>query len=122
MVKHLRNVAHNIAHKFSVSASNFGHTSLKNQISDISISLITGDINPSFFNNRRNNLLVSYCKDNFYNILTENEKNNLLNATLKAHFYKTQKIIQGEFVIIIELKDKREIVGKKVLNHFIIYG
>jgi hypothetical protein len=120
MLKRLRNVAHNIAYKFSVSASNFADTSLKNNIPNITVSLMTGDIEPPFLNIRRNNILVANCKDNFYDILTENEKNNLKNVTLRAHFYKLEERIQGEFVIVIELKDNREIIGKEVFRSFVM--
>lgn len=121
MLKHLRNVARNIAHKFSVSSMYFAELSANNDFIDVEIELISESIMPLLFDIERNRILVKYCKDNFYYLLTDMEKQRLKTATLKAHFYSIEEIIFGDFTLVITLDNDVEITGNIVTTENSIY-
>lgn len=121
MLKHLRNVARNIAHKFSVSAQHFAELSVKNGYIDVTMDFISGEITPSLFDIERNRILVGYCKTNFFDLLTNDERQMLRSVTLLAHFEEGEGSIFGDFTLTIILDNGRELSGS-VRGSYRIYA
>lgn len=118
MLKHLRNVAHNIAHKFSCSSGYFAKLSYDNKLVNVAIDILNGSVQPAIFDIERNNILIGYCKDNFYQLLNENEKQHLKTAILKGDFYIKEEILYGDFILEIELINNTKIISKVVTNQY----
>jgi hypothetical protein len=111
MLKHLRNVARNIAHKFSVSAQHFAELSMQNGYEDVAMDFISGQITPSLFDIERNRILFGNCKTNFFDLMRDDEKQRLRSVTLLAHFEEGDGFISGSFTLTIILGDGIELSG-----------
>ncbi len=78
----LKNIARNIAHKFSMSASNFGDMACASKIPEVKINLLTGGIEPEYFQTERNYSLAIMCKENLARLLGDPESARIVEGTM----------------------------------------
>jgi len=64
---------------------------------------------------------VAYCKENFYELLTENENQQLKSAILKGHFYRIEEDLFGDFIVEIILNSDEKLIGKIVTHKYSRY-
>ncbi len=113
MLKHLRNVARNIAHKFSVSAHHFAYLASSGCSKSIFLDFITQKIHPEEYSIKRNHILLSQCKENFERIVSQEEMANIKKAYLIVDFCQknSDSELPGRYKFTFELINGKKAIG-----------
>ncbi len=113
MLKHLRNVARNIAHKFSVSANHFAYLASSGCSKSILLDFITQEIHPEEYSIERNHILLSQCKENLERIVSQEEMANIKKAYLIVDFCQknSDSELSGSYKFTFELVNGKNAVG-----------
>ncbi|WP_114416943.1 hypothetical protein [Marinospirillum perlucidum] len=113
MLKRLRNIARNIAHKFSVSANHFAYLASSSEYQYAEIDLCSGQIIPVEYNLERNRILVEQCRSNLFCLLRDNEVSEIETVFLTVGFTPAAgATLMGEFTITFTLKNNRRAFGR----------
>jgi len=113
MLKHLRNVARNIAHKFSISANHFAYLALSGYSKTIVLDFITNEISPREYSIDRNYILLNQCKVNLERLVSQREREMITRAYLTVTFSQPNSsfMLSGNYELTLELANGKKAIG-----------
>ncbi len=113
MLKHLRNAARNIAHKFSVSTNHFAYLALSGYSKSIVLDFITNEISPREYSIDRNHILLNQCKVNLERLVSQREREIITRAYLTVTFSQQNSsfMLSGNYELTLELANGKKAIG-----------